>query len=106
MNSSKQPVRVKADSSKWARLKGLDITVVKPGTSASAAEKLRRSSTNDAGLLRSNTKDSTETKSPPKKTPVKTVKGVRIEFKDESERNIFVETSRRIQEQLFPLPDL
>ena len=106
MNSSAQPVRVKADSSKWARLKGLDITVVKPGTSASAAEKLRRSSTNDAGLLRSNTKDSSETKSPAKKSPVKTVKGVRIEFKDESERNIFVETNRRIQAQLFPLPDL
>lgn len=106
MNSSKQPVRVKADSSKWAKLKGLDITVVKPGTSANAAEKLRRSSTLEEGIQRMDTKDSTEAKSPSKKSPMKTVKGVRIEFKDESQRNIFVETSKKIQEQSFALPGL
>ena len=107
MNSSKQPVRVKTDSSKWARLKGLDITVFKPGNSANAADTLRRTSTIEEGIRRRDTKDSFETaKSSSKKSPVKTVKGVRIEFKDESQRNIFVETTKTVQEQLFSLPDL
>ena len=106
MNSSKQPVRIKTDSYKWARLKGLDVTVVKPGTSPLAAEKLRRSSTIDEGLQRSDTKESTGAKSPGKKSPVKTVKGVRVEFKDENERNLFLDTAKRVQERLFSLPDL
>ena len=106
MNSSKQPVRIKADSYKWARLKGLDITVVKPGTSPTTADKLRRSSTIDEGLQRMDTKDSIGAKSPGKKAPVKTVKGVRVEFKDENERKLFLDTSKRIQERLSSLPDL
>jgi hypothetical protein len=107
MNSSKQPVRVKTDSSKWVRLKGLDITVVKPGTSPIAADELRRTSTIEDDIPRMDTKSSFETaKSPSKKSHAKTVKGVRVEFKDESQRNIFFETTRRIQQQSFSLPDL
>ena len=106
MNSSKQPVRVKADSNKCARLKGLDITVVKPGTSASAAERLRRSSTTVDGLQRAATMDSMGARSPPKRLPVKTVKGVKIEFKEDGERDLFLETTKKIQERLHSLPDL
>lgn len=100
MNSTTQPVRVKTDSSKWARLKGLDVTVVRPGTSPSAAQKLRQANTSDEGIERQTTRDSADTKSSSKKSLLKTVKGIRVEFKDLSQRNIFLGMSKRIQEKL------
>ena len=88
MNSSMQPVRVKTDSSKWARLKGLDVTVVKPGSSPNAAQKLRQANTSDEGIERQTTRDNADARCSSKRSPVKTVKSIRVEFKDMSQRNI------------------
>jgi hypothetical protein len=41
-----------------------------------------------------------------KKGPERNVTGVRIEFKTEEERARFVETVKRVQERVLPLPDI
>jgi hypothetical protein len=107
MNSSKQQVRVKGEGSKHARLKGIDITVIKPGAGVSTADKIRHNSSANAALQRVDTKDSLNApQSPVKKFPVKRVTGIRIEFKSEEERTDFLEASKRLQEKMLPLPDL
>jgi hypothetical protein len=45
MNNSKQQVRVKGDGDKCARVKGIDVTVVRPGANVSTADKIRHGST-------------------------------------------------------------
>jgi hypothetical protein len=109
INSSKQQVRVKGEGLKNARLKGLDITVVKPsGTGVSTAEKIRHPGSGSPTLLqRVDTKDSLNAPQVPmKKIPVKRVTGIKIEFKEEEERLRFVEASQQLQEKMLPLPDL
>ena len=106
MNSSKQQVRVKGEGFKLARLKGIDITVVKPGSAASTADRFRSPSTAGEGLQRVDTKDTASSKVPMKKIPVKRVTGVKIEFKIEEERTKFVDMSHKVQERMLLLPDL
>ncbi|EMC96975.1 hypothetical protein BAUCODRAFT_32724 [Baudoinia panamericana UAMH 10762] len=102
INSSKQQVRVKEDGSKWAKVKGIDITVIKPGTVMSTAK---------SPSIAAETLQRTETELEPRPTggrriPVKKVTGVRIEFKTEDDRNRFVSQTKKLQEKMIPLPDL
>ena len=114
MNCSRQQVRVKTDGPKHVKLKGIDIIVAKPGTSArpgtsAAATKEVRTPSTIGDLHRVNSRLSDEVvlaKSLGRKMPVKRVTGIRIEFKTEEERNKFIEMSRRAQERMIPLPDL
>ncbi|KAK5166329.1 uncharacterized protein LTR77_008590 [Saxophila tyrrhenica] len=107
MNSTKQQVHVKGEGFKCARLKGIDVTVVKPGISIDAADRIRRLSSAANALQRMDTKDSLAAPQVTmKRRPVKKVTGVRIEFRDDGERRRFVEASGRLQERLLPLPDL
>lgn len=103
MNSSKQHVRVKEDPPKHAKLKGIDITAIKPGANASVTDRYRSLATAGEGLQRRRT---SEAGVPKKKGPEKKVTGVRIEFRDEEERNRFVAMTKRLQEKMLPLPDL
>ena len=105
MNNSKQQVRVKGEGDRYARLKGIDVTVVKPGGGASAADRIRSPSTAGEGLQRVDTGEDASVKAYMKKIHVKKVTGVKCEFKTHEERNNFVLMSQRIQERLIPLPD-
>ena len=87
MNNSRQQIRVTADGSKYAKVKGIDVAVVKPGTSAGTAERIRRSSTGSNGF------------------PVRKVTGIKIEFKTVEERDQFIALSRKVQEEMVLLPD-
>jgi hypothetical protein len=101
MNSSRQQVRVKDEHNKFAKLKGIDIRVLRPPEVKSRpANGVRSSSTfsDSASLRESNVKA--------KKGPERNVTGVRIEFKTEEERARFVETVKRVQERVLPLPDI
>ncbi|KAK4539810.1 hypothetical protein LTR36_010344 [Oleoguttula mirabilis] len=104
INSSKQQVRVREDGGKYAKVKGVDIMVVKPGNGASAAEKSRSASA--AGLQRAGTDLEVGRLQGGSRTQVKRVTGVRIEFKTEEERAGFVNASKRVQERMLALPDL
>jgi hypothetical protein len=101
MNSSRQQVRVKDEQNKFAKLKGIDIRVLRPvEVRSSTANGVRSSSTfSDSASLRA-------LDSKAKKGPERNVTGVRIEFKTEEERARFVETVKRVQERVLPLPDI
>ncbi len=102
-NCSRQQVRVKGDGSKHAKLRGIEIDVVKPGQIVSAGDKLRNKVTM-GDLQRFDTESLP--KSAGKKVPVTRVTGIRIEFKTEEERNEFLDMSKRAQSRMIPLPTL
>jgi hypothetical protein len=101
MNSSRQQVRVKDEQNKFVKLKGIDIRVLRPAeVKTRPANGVRSSSTfSDSASLRA-------LDSKAKKGPERNVTGVRIEFKTEEERARFVETVKRVQERVLPLPDI
>lgn len=104
MNCSRHQVRVRDDPPKNAKLKGINIIVVKPGTTAT--DKVRSPSMTGE-LQRVDTKDTAaRTKSSGKKVPVKRVTGVRIEFKTEEEKDRFLNMNHQAQDRMIPLPDL
>ena len=105
LNSSKQQVRVKGEGFKYAKLKGINISVVKPGSGASIADKIRNPTTAGLDLQRADTRDSMSIRVQAKKIPVKKVTGIKIEFKTEEERTRFVEMSQKAQERMIPLPE-
>ncbi|KAK4569907.1 hypothetical protein LTR86_002876 [Recurvomyces mirabilis] len=108
LNGNKQQVRVKEDSAKWARVKGIDITVVRPGTAPAVAEKIRSPSVASPvgdGLQRVETMMEARPNGG-RRIPVKRVQGVRIEFKTEEERSRFVQQSKTVQGKILSLPDL
>ncbi|KAK1049339.1 hypothetical protein LTR74_017321 [Friedmanniomyces endolithicus] len=105
INSSKQQVRVKEDGAKWARVKGIDVTVIKPGSGAAVADKIRSPSMAGEGLQRVET--SMEARpTGGKRIPVKSVTGIKVDFKAEGERAKFVSQCKRVQERMIPLPDV
>lgn len=100
MNSSRVPVKVKNQHDRIAKLKGIDVRVLRPPEKTGKRNGVRSPSTlNDSGSVKS-----LETSG--KKGPERNVTGVKIEFKTEEERARFVETVRRVQERLLPLPDI
>ncbi|KAK0246898.1 hypothetical protein LTS09_017958 [Friedmanniomyces endolithicus] len=105
INSSKQQVRVKEDGAKWARVKSIDVTVIKPGSGAAVADKIRSPSMAGEGLQRVET--SMEARpTGGKRIPVKSVTGIKVDFKAEGERAKFVSQCKRVQEKMIPLPDV
>lgn len=102
MNSSKQQVRVKDENNKFARIKGIDIKTVRPGSAASAADRIRSPSTAGEGLQRRQSDGIV----PNKKSPERRVTGIRVEFSNEEERARFVALAKRVQERMMPLPEL
>jgi len=109
INSSKQQVRVKDDGAKYAKVKGIDITVVKPGTAAPPrADRPQQPAASESLQLQ---RVETSLEAAPRyqggrRIPVKKVTGVRIEFKTEEERSKFVDRSKQCQERMIPLPDV
>lgn len=101
MNSSKQQVRVKDENNKFARIKGIDITTVKPGSTASTADKIRSPSTAGEVLLRRQSDAMVLNK----KSPERRVTGIKVEFSTDEERARFVALVKRVQERMLPLPD-
>lgn len=101
LNSSRQQVRVKDEHNKFAKLKGIDIRVLRIVEKRSTANNVRSSATTTSDTASSN---SWETKG--KKGPERNVTGIRIEFKTEEERARFVDTVKRVQERMLPLPDI
>ncbi|EME82296.1 uncharacterized protein MYCFIDRAFT_59482 [Pseudocercospora fijiensis CIRAD86] len=99
MNNSKQQVKIKEDGAKYAKVKGLDVKVVKPGTTAAQIERTRVASFagEEVAKIQAATK---------KSSTLKQVGGIRIEFKSEEERNAFVSMAKKCQENLIPLPEL
>ncbi|KAK5723257.1 hypothetical protein LTR15_004954 [Elasticomyces elasticus] len=102
VNSSRQHVRVKEDGAKWARVKGIDVVVFKPGTGADnarspvfATEGLQRVDTFAEGRPTGG-----------KRIPVRAVTGVKVEFAADDEKTKFINKCRRVQEKMLPLPDL
>ena len=106
MNNSKQQVRVKSEGMKYAKLKGIDIVVVKPGSGATSGDRLRSFSAPGEVLQRVGTGDTASARGPANRMPVRRVTGVKIEFKTEDERNQFVDMSHILQEKMLPLPDI
>lgn len=100
MNSSRQHVRVKDEHNKFAKLKGIDIRVLRIVERRSTANGVRQSTT----LSDSSSVQSWEAKG--KKGPERNVTGIRIEFKTEEERAKFIDTVKRVQERMLPLPDI
>lgn len=96
INNSKQQVKVKDDGAKFAKVKGIDVTVVRPGTSKAAIERARTVSVGAESM----------TPVQQARNAVKKVNGVKIEFKTEDERSKFVAAAKRAQENSMPLPDL
>ncbi|KAK5133177.1 hypothetical protein LTR08_008113 [Meristemomyces frigidus] len=105
INSSKQQVQVREDGTKYAKVKGIDVTVVRPSTSSLAADKSRKLSTTDEGLHRVETRLDMCRPQGSNRTQVKRVTGIRIEFKTEEERAAFVSASKRVQQRTIALPD-
>ena len=101
MNSSRQQVRVKDEHNKFAKLKGIGIRVLRPvEVRSSTMNGVRSPSTfSDGTSLRVSDARA-------KKGPERNVTGVRIEFKTEEERARFVETVKKVQERVLPLPDI
>lgn len=97
MNSSRQQVRVKADSERLAKLKGIDIRVLRPVEKGSGGNKA--SSPGEAPR-----RQATDLKG--KKGLKRNVTGVKVEFKNEDERSRFVALARSVQERALPLPDI
>nr|POE56717.1 hypothetical protein CFP56_33689 [Quercus suber] len=107
INNSKQQVRVKDDGPRHAKVKGIDLTIVRPGTSGPAADRIRSSSVSAEALQRAETDLAGHARNPGRRiAAAKKVTGVRIEFKSEEEREQFVTLTRRLQERQIPLPDL
>lgn len=105
MNSSRQMVRVKDENNKFAKLKGIDVRVLRPpeqvkGGSGGGAV---RSPTAGVGDLP--TRRASDGRGG-KKGPERNVTGVRVEFKTEDERARFVALMKRVQERVLPLPDI
>ncbi|KAK3071363.1 hypothetical protein LTR53_008768 [Teratosphaeriaceae sp. CCFEE 6253] len=108
MNSSKQQVRVREDGGRCARIKGIDVMVVKPGSVANtvaASDKIRGPASPGEGIQR------VDTYAEPRpncgrRVPVRAVTGVRVEFKTDEERARFVGQCKGVQEKMIPLPDL
>lgn len=101
LNSSRQQVRVKDEHNKFAKLKGIDIRVLRIAEKRSAANGVRSSTTTT-----SDTSSSQSWENKGKKGPERNVTGIRIEFKTEEERAKFVDTVKRVQERMLPLPDI
>ncbi|KAF7185307.1 hypothetical protein HII31_13286 [Pseudocercospora fuligena] len=99
INNSKQQVKIKEDGARYAKVKGIDVKVVRPGTTAAQIERTRAASFagEEVAKIQAATK---------KTATLKQVGGIRIEFKSEEERNAFVSMARKCQENLIPLPDL
>lgn len=102
MNNAKQQVRVKDESNKFARIKGIDVRTIRPGSAASTADRIRSPSTAGEGLQRR----TTNVEVPSKKSPERRVTGIRVEFSNEEERAKFVAVAKRVQERMLPLPDV
>ncbi|KAK1003797.1 hypothetical protein LTR54_007560 [Friedmanniomyces endolithicus] len=115
INSSRLQVRVKEDGPKGAKVKGIDVMVVKPGSGADkmrgaggaggAAATAGTAGVGEGGLQR------VETFAEPrpnggKRIPVRAVTGVKVEFKAEEDKRRFVTQCRRVQEKMLLLPDL
>lgn len=101
INSSRQQVRVKDEHNKFAKLKGIDVRVLRIVEKKGSTGNGVRSSAATSDTASSN---SWETKG--KKGPERNVTGIRIEFKTEEERARFVDTVKRVQERMLPLPDI
>lgn len=102
MNSARQLVRVKDEHNKFAKLKGIDIRVLKPvekGGRANGAKSPLTSSDSSGNSVKMSDASG-------KKGPERNVTGVRIEFKTEEERAKFVDTVKRVQQRVLPLPDI
>jgi hypothetical protein len=100
INSSRQQVRVKDEHNKFAKMKGIDIRVLRIAEKRSNANGARSTAaTSDASSSQSG-------ESRGKKGPERNVTGIRIEFKTEEERARFVDTVKRVQERMLPLPDI
>ncbi|KAH9822773.1 hypothetical protein Tdes44962_MAKER04742, partial [Teratosphaeria destructans] len=105
INSSRQRVRVKEDGSKYAKVKGIDILVVKPGGEASIPGKVTAEA--EAHLQRADTASLLDVRpTGGKRVPIRKVTGIRMEFKTTEERDRFVAACRKAQERLVPLPDM
>ena len=100
LNSSRQQVRVKDEHNKFAKLKGIDIRVLRIVEKKSTGNAARSSATT------SDTASSNSWETKGKKGPERNVTGIRIEFKTEEERARFVDTVKRVQERMLPLPDI
>ena len=100
INSSRQQVRVKDEHNKFAKLKGIDVRVLRIVERSKTANGVRSS----AATGDTDSSHSWETKG--KKGPERHVTGVRIEFKTEEERARFVDTVKRVRERMLPLPDI
>lgn len=106
INCSKQQVRIKDDGPKHAKIKGIDVLVVKPGTSAAMQDKIR---SQQGSMVESLQRVDTLQEARPsggKRTLLKKVNGIRVEFKTEEEKTRFVSLAKKCQERPIPLPDL
>lgn len=100
MNCSRQRVRLRDDPPKHARLKGIDVLVVKPGESTrklSTTSELQRVNSSDSNI---------PARQASRRATVRRVTGIRIEFKTSEERARFVQLTSQAQERTLPLPDL
>ncbi|CAK3834633.1 Hypothetical predicted protein [Lecanosticta acicola] len=88
MNNSKQQVKVKEDGPRCAKVKGIDVNVVRPPK------------------VSSNLRDNQLKVQVQPNMPVKRVHGVRIEFKTDDERSEFVSAAKKAQLRPFTLPEL
>ena len=105
INSSRQQVRVKEDGFKWAKVKGIDITVVRPGTRTSVADNIRSPAPADGGLQRVNTLEARYAVGG-KRTLLKKVTGIKVEFKIPEDRDRFIKQCKAVQNNMVMLPDL
>ncbi|KAK0841367.1 hypothetical protein LTS02_016865 [Friedmanniomyces endolithicus] len=112
INSSRSQVRVKEDGPKGAKVKGIDVMVVKPGSgadkmrgAANAAATAAATGVGEGGLQRVDTLAEPRPNGG-KRIPVRAVTGVKVEFKAEEHKRRFVTQCRRVQEKMLLLPDL
>jgi len=107
INNAKQTVRVKEDGFRHAKVKGIDLAVIKPRLGSNAADRFGAGGTATVfGDAVSATMDPKAAASNLRKSPYKRVTGVRIEFKTEDERTRFVRAAGAAQARLVELPDL
>jgi len=106
INCSKQQVRIKDDGPKHAKIKGIDVLVVKPGTSAAVADRIRSQQVSAGERLQRVDTLQEARPSGGKRTFLKKVNGIRVEFKTEEEKRRFMSLAKRCQERPIPLPDL
>ncbi|KJX96758.1 hypothetical protein TI39_contig602g00024 [Zymoseptoria brevis] len=89
INNSRQPIKVKDDGARHAKVKRMHVSVPKTG---SAPRRMRTLPDGQSFLELA--------------SPASSVSGVRIEFKSEEERTSFVSAAQRAQERSLNLPDL